>query len=209
MSEVSEASMDKSAKARDKALEAVSRCDAATGRTAQTRAGQCAATNQAPQLRRERGSSGRGCLPITSGYSIAARFGQVGTVVALPHRFGLLLSRRYPIARSCSGRRHQRRDRICQRLGRQLCRYQVPEWHPHPDGSHVDRLSQRRPDGVGVPDRRRRRHDRKDLRRPRPLRGLPGWRGHRATSTAQSTHVRGSTPHGSQSPRWPQRLQTG
>jgi murein DD-endopeptidase MepM/ murein hydrolase activator NlpD len=53
-SEVSEVSMDKSAKARDKALEAVS-----------------AATRRQAIL-------SRGCLPVTSGYSLAARFGQVG-----------------------------------------------------------------------------------------------------------------------------------
>jgi murein DD-endopeptidase MepM/ murein hydrolase activator NlpD len=75
-SEVSEASMDKSAEARAKALAAVSN---ATRRQAVLLArGKARNDNQAPQLDANAGSDGRGCLPITSGYSIAARFGQVG-----------------------------------------------------------------------------------------------------------------------------------
>jgi murein DD-endopeptidase MepM/ murein hydrolase activator NlpD len=73
--EVSEASMDMSAKAREKALEAVSN---ATRRQAILIArGQAKRSDpQAPFA--SAGSSGRGCLPITSGYSIAAGFGQIG-----------------------------------------------------------------------------------------------------------------------------------
>jgi murein DD-endopeptidase MepM/ murein hydrolase activator NlpD len=76
-SEVSEVSMDKSAKARDKALEAVS---AATRRQAiLIKRGQANRSDpQSPQPDANAGSSSRGCLPVTSGYSLAARFGQVG-----------------------------------------------------------------------------------------------------------------------------------
>jgi murein DD-endopeptidase MepM/ murein hydrolase activator NlpD len=76
-SEVSEASMDKSAKARDKALEAVSN---ATRRQAILLArGQARRSDpQSPQPDANARSSSKGCLPVTSGYSIAARFGQVG-----------------------------------------------------------------------------------------------------------------------------------
>jgi murein DD-endopeptidase MepM/ murein hydrolase activator NlpD len=75
--EVSEASMDKSANARDKALEALSQ---ATRRQAiLLKRGQATRSdNQAPQPDANAGSSGRGCLPIRSGYRIAAGFGQVG-----------------------------------------------------------------------------------------------------------------------------------
>jgi murein DD-endopeptidase MepM/ murein hydrolase activator NlpD len=73
-SEVSEASMDKSAKAREKALEAVSN---ATRRQAVLLArGKSAPNNRLPSAQAD--TSGKGCLPITGGYSIAARFGQVG-----------------------------------------------------------------------------------------------------------------------------------
>ncbi|HEX6757983.1 MAG TPA: peptidoglycan DD-metalloendopeptidase family protein [Propionibacteriaceae bacterium] len=76
-SEVSEASMDKSAKARDKALEAVS---AATRRQAiLIKRGQANRSDiQSPQPDANAGSGGKGCLPVTSGYRIAARFHQVG-----------------------------------------------------------------------------------------------------------------------------------
>ena len=75
--EVSEASMDKSAKARDKALAAASN---ATRRQAVLLArGQAKRSdNQAPQPDANAGGSGKGCLPIRSGYRIAAGFGQVG-----------------------------------------------------------------------------------------------------------------------------------
>jgi murein DD-endopeptidase MepM/ murein hydrolase activator NlpD len=73
-SEVSEASMVKSAKARDKALEDLM---AATRRQARLiKRGQ--ASRSDPQSDANTGSGGKGCLPVTSGYSIAARFGQVG-----------------------------------------------------------------------------------------------------------------------------------
>ncbi len=73
--EVSEASMDRSAEAREKALEAVSN---ATRRQAILIArGQAKRSDpQAPIS--NAGSNGRGCLPIRSGYSIAAGFGQIG-----------------------------------------------------------------------------------------------------------------------------------
>ena len=72
--EVSEASMDRSAKAREKALEAVI---TATRRQAiLIQRGQAARSD--PQAPFANGSGGRGCLPIRSGYSIAAGFGQLG-----------------------------------------------------------------------------------------------------------------------------------
>src|SRR4029453_5234765 len=73
--EVSEASMDMSAKAREKALEAVSN---ATRRQAILIArGQAKRRDpQAPLA--SAGAGGRGCLPVTRGYSIAAGFGQIG-----------------------------------------------------------------------------------------------------------------------------------
>ena len=71
-SEVSEASMDRSAEARDKALAAMS---AATRQQAiLIKRGQASRSDPQPSA----GSGGKGCLPVTSGYSIAARFGQVG-----------------------------------------------------------------------------------------------------------------------------------
>ena len=74
--EVSEASMDKSAKARDKALEAVS--DATRRQAILLKRGQASAATHQPPTDANAGSSGRGCLPIRGGYSIAAGFGQVG-----------------------------------------------------------------------------------------------------------------------------------
>ena len=72
--EVSEASMDKSAKAREKALEALY---FSTRRQAiLLKRGQASNTGSQPEA--NAGSSGRGCLPITSGYRIAAGFGQIG-----------------------------------------------------------------------------------------------------------------------------------
>jgi murein DD-endopeptidase MepM/ murein hydrolase activator NlpD len=76
-SEVTEASMKKSANARDKALEEVS---AATRRQAVLLArGQAKRSDpSSPQLDANAGSGGRGCLPVRSGYRIAAGFGQTG-----------------------------------------------------------------------------------------------------------------------------------
>jgi murein DD-endopeptidase MepM/ murein hydrolase activator NlpD len=74
-SEVSEASMDKSAKAREKALAEVS--NATRKQAALLARGRSAPTNGLPSS--QAGANGsKGCLPITRGYSIAARFGQVG-----------------------------------------------------------------------------------------------------------------------------------
>jgi len=74
-SQVSEASMDKSAAARAKALAVVSN---ATRKQAVLLArGRSAPTNRLPSAQADANNS-KGCLPITSGYSIAARFGQVG-----------------------------------------------------------------------------------------------------------------------------------
>jgi murein DD-endopeptidase MepM/ murein hydrolase activator NlpD len=75
-SEVSEASMAKSAKARAKALEAVS--DATRRQAVLLARGQ--ARRSDPQLAQPdaNGSGRRGCLPVTSGYRIAASFGQTG-----------------------------------------------------------------------------------------------------------------------------------
>ena len=73
-SQVAEASMDKSAKAREKALKSVSN---ATRKQAVLLArGKSAPSNRLPSAQSDTGS--KGCLPITGGYSIAARFGQVG-----------------------------------------------------------------------------------------------------------------------------------
>ena len=75
--EASEASMEKSAKARNKALEAVS--DATRRQAVLLARGQAKRSDpQSPQLDANAGSGGKGCLPVTSGYSIAARFGQLG-----------------------------------------------------------------------------------------------------------------------------------
>jgi murein DD-endopeptidase MepM/ murein hydrolase activator NlpD len=74
-SEVSEASADKSAKARDKALETVS--DATRKQAALLARGRSAPTNRLPSAQ-DGNSNSKGCLPVASGYSIAARFGQVG-----------------------------------------------------------------------------------------------------------------------------------
>ena len=73
-SQVSEASMDKSAKGREKALEAVS--DATRKQAVLLSRGKSAPTNRLPSA--QGGGTSKGCLPITRGYSIAARFGQVG-----------------------------------------------------------------------------------------------------------------------------------
>jgi murein DD-endopeptidase MepM/ murein hydrolase activator NlpD len=73
--EVTEASMDQSARARDKALEAIS---AATRRQAILIARGSANRSDPQSPASNAGSSGTGCLPITSGYSIAAGFGQIG-----------------------------------------------------------------------------------------------------------------------------------
>ena len=72
--EVSEASMDRSAKAREKALEAV--ITATRRQAVLIQRGQAARSD--PQAPFANGSGGRGCLPIRSGYSIAAGFGQLG-----------------------------------------------------------------------------------------------------------------------------------
>ncbi len=75
-SEVSEASMDKSAKAREKALEEVS--DATRRQAVLLARGKSAPSNGLPSAQTNANSGFKGCLPITSGYSIAARFGQLG-----------------------------------------------------------------------------------------------------------------------------------
>jgi murein DD-endopeptidase MepM/ murein hydrolase activator NlpD len=69
-SEVLEASMDRSTKAREKALEEVS--DATRRQAVLLSRGNSAPSNQLGS------SQARGCLPIAAGYRIAARFGQVG-----------------------------------------------------------------------------------------------------------------------------------
>jgi murein DD-endopeptidase MepM/ murein hydrolase activator NlpD len=75
-SEVSEASMDKSAKARDKALEAAS---SATRRQAiLIKRGQANRNDSQLPQPDANGSGGKGCLPVRSGYRIAAGFGQTG-----------------------------------------------------------------------------------------------------------------------------------
>lgn len=73
--EVSEASMDRSAEARAKALQKLS--DSTRRQAILLERGQ-ARRSDTPLPDTGAGSSGRGCLPIRSGYSIAAGFGQVG-----------------------------------------------------------------------------------------------------------------------------------
>jgi murein DD-endopeptidase MepM/ murein hydrolase activator NlpD len=73
-SEVLDASMDKSAKARDKALEAVS--DATRRQAILIARGQ--AKRSDPQSPIPGASGGKGCLPVRNGYRIAAGFGQTG-----------------------------------------------------------------------------------------------------------------------------------
>ena len=73
--EVSEASMDRSAKARTKALQKLS--DSTRRQAILLKRGQ-ASRSDTPLPDASAGSSSRGCLPIRSGYSIAAGFGQVG-----------------------------------------------------------------------------------------------------------------------------------
>ena len=73
-SQVTAASMDKSAAARARALAVVS--DATRRQAVLLARGNSAPTNQLPSA--QDANTSKGCLPITSGYSIAARFGQVG-----------------------------------------------------------------------------------------------------------------------------------
>ena len=72
--EVTEASMDKSVKARDKALEAVS--DATRKQAVLLARGRSAPSNRLESAQPDTNASG--CLPVTSGYRLAAGFGQVG-----------------------------------------------------------------------------------------------------------------------------------
>ena len=172
-SQVSKASTDKSARARDKALEDVS---AATRKQAVLLSrGRSARTNQLPPARRR---FQRSRLPASHERLQHRRSFRTGRHVGpIPHGFGLFFSRGYAsFTLRCIGRRHQRRNRPRQRMGRQLRRNQVPGWHPHPDGAHVDGLRQRRSNRVSVPDRRRDRADGPDLRATRAPGGLPGGR---------------------------------
>jgi murein DD-endopeptidase MepM/ murein hydrolase activator NlpD len=73
--EVIEASMDRSARAREKALEAISN---ATRRQAILIARGQAQRNDSQGPLANGGSNGSACLPVRGGYSIAAGFGQVG-----------------------------------------------------------------------------------------------------------------------------------
>jgi murein DD-endopeptidase MepM/ murein hydrolase activator NlpD len=73
-SDVSQISTDKSARARYKALETVS--NATRKQAALLARGKTAPTNQLPSTQSD--GNAKGCLPVTSGYSIAARFGQLG-----------------------------------------------------------------------------------------------------------------------------------
>lgn len=73
--EVSEASMDRSAEARAKALQKLS--DSTRRQAILLERGQ-ASRSDTPLPDAGAGSSSRGCLPIRSGYRIAAGFGQVG-----------------------------------------------------------------------------------------------------------------------------------
>ena len=151
--DVAEAATGKGAKAREKALESASDATRkqaaliANGKAGSTTAGSSGTPSPTPAADASKvKSGGKSCMPITRGYSIAARFGQVGIVVALSHRFRLLRTRRHPAACSCGRCGDQRRIRLGQRLGRQLRGHQVPGRHPDPDGAHVDRLGAGRSD---------------------------------------------------------------
>ena len=73
-SEVLEASMDKSARARQKALEDVS--NATRKQAALLSRGKSAPSNRLPSA--QANTTSRGCLPVPSGYRLAAGFGAVG-----------------------------------------------------------------------------------------------------------------------------------
>jgi murein DD-endopeptidase MepM/ murein hydrolase activator NlpD len=75
-SEVLAASMNKSARAREKALEEVT--DATRKQAALLARGKSAPTNRLPSAQSDAGSSSKGCLPVRSGYRLAAGFGEVG-----------------------------------------------------------------------------------------------------------------------------------
>jgi murein DD-endopeptidase MepM/ murein hydrolase activator NlpD len=74
--EVVEASMDRSEKARAKALHELS--DSTRRQAILLKRGQAKRSDSPPPDTNTGSGGGRGCLPIRSGYSIAAGFGQVG-----------------------------------------------------------------------------------------------------------------------------------
>jgi murein DD-endopeptidase MepM/ murein hydrolase activator NlpD len=74
--EVLEASMDSSEKARAKALQELS--DSTRRQAILLKRGQAKRSDSPPPDTNTGSGGGRGCLPIRSGYSIAAGFGQVG-----------------------------------------------------------------------------------------------------------------------------------
>jgi len=74
--EVLEASMDRSEKARAKALQELS--DSTRRQAILLKRGQAKRSDSPPPDANTGSGGGRGCLPIRSGYSIAAGFGQVG-----------------------------------------------------------------------------------------------------------------------------------
>ena len=74
--EVLEASMDRSEKARAKALQELS--DSTRRQAILLKRGQAKRSDSPPSDANTGSGGGRGCLPIRSGYSIAAGFGQVG-----------------------------------------------------------------------------------------------------------------------------------
>ena len=82
--DVAEAATDKGAKAREKALESASDATRkqaaliATGKAGSTTAGSSGTPAPAKPDAGKAKSGGKTCLPVTRGYSIAARFGQVG-----------------------------------------------------------------------------------------------------------------------------------
>jgi murein DD-endopeptidase MepM/ murein hydrolase activator NlpD len=75
-------STEKAAKAREKALESDSKAASkqakllASGRATKAKSGTSGAQSNTPAVP---ASGGKSCMPVTSGYSIAARFGQVGS----------------------------------------------------------------------------------------------------------------------------------
>ena len=163
-SQVTAASMDKSAAARARALEVVS--DATRKQAVLLARGNSAPTNRLPSAQDANTS---GCLPIPAA-AVAARFGQVGPwAPTAPVGFSS------PSAHRCAPQRASSNAGIGPASGWAGNYVAInARWHPHLDGSHVDRLGERWPTvsacqlvgAVGMTA---------ELGPPRALRGLSGW----------------------------------
>ena len=102
-SQVTAASMDRSAAARARALEVVS--DATRRQAVLLARGNSAPSNRLPSA--QDANTSKGCLPITGGYSIAARFGQLGPWSRYHTGLELPLPGRHTAPRSCLWCRYQ------------------------------------------------------------------------------------------------------